>query len=74
MNIQVKAKPNAQINKLEQHSEGQWSAQIKSPPVNGKANQKFMKLVASHFKCRKSEVSIKGGAMGWLKLIQIEGF
>ena len=69
--IQIKVKPNSRSSLLEQHDDGTWLAQLKSPPVDGKANEELITLVAKHFGCRKSEVSIKSGASSRIKLIQI---
>jgi uncharacterized protein (TIGR00251 family) len=70
--IQVKVKPNARVSLLEEKKDGTWLAQIKSPPVDGKANEELISLVARHFACRKADVSIKAGASGRLKLVQID--
>lgn len=70
--IQVKVKPNSRTRALEQQDDGTWVAQIKSPPVNGKANEELLKLVAKQFACRKSDVSIKTGGSSRVKLVQIE--
>ncbi len=70
--IQVKVKPNAHASVFAQCDDGSWLAQIKSPPVDGKANQELIALVASHFKCRKSAVSIKSGASGRLKWVHVD--
>ena len=69
--IQVKVKPNSRASVLEQQDDGTWRAQIKSPPVDGKANEELIALVAKHFSCRKSDVSIKSGGSGRVKLVQI---
>jgi uncharacterized protein len=69
--IQIKVKPNSRASLLEQKEDGTWLAQIKSPPVDGKANEELLALVAKHFKCRKSDVSIKSGGSSRTKLIQI---
>ena len=69
--IQVRVKPNARASVLEEKEDGTWLAQIKSPPVDGRANEELIALVAKHFGCRKSAVSIKAGASGRLKLVQI---
>lgn len=69
--IQVKVKPRARTSSLEETAPGQWSAQLKSPPVDGAANQELIELVAEHFGCRKGSVVIKAGASGRLKLVQI---
>ncbi|MBC7380223.1 MAG: DUF167 domain-containing protein [Burkholderiaceae bacterium] len=71
--IQVKVKPNARASAFEQGEGGIWLAQIKSPPVDGKANEELVGLVARHFKCRKSDVTIKSGASGRMKLVRIDG-
>ena len=70
--LQIKVKPNSRASLLEQKDDGTWLAQIKSPPVDGKANEELIALVAKHFGCRKSEVSIKSGGSSRLKLVQIE--
>ncbi len=70
--IQVKVKPGARASVLEATSPGVWAAQLKSPPVEGKANQELIALVARQFGCRKSAVSIKSGASGRMKLVRIE--
>lgn len=70
--IQIKVKPNSRTNLLEQNDDGTWLAHIKAPPVDGRANEELIALVAKHFGQRKSEVSIKSGGSSRLKLVQIE--
>lgn len=70
--IQVKVKPNARVSTLEETGNGPWLAQLKSPPVDGKANKELMALIARHLACPKSAVSIKSGASGRLKLVKID--
>lgn len=69
--IQIKVKPNAKIRALQENAEGPWLARLKSPPVDGKANQELISLVAGHFGCPKSAVSIKSGMASKLKMVQI---
>lgn len=69
--IQVKVKPNSRVSLLEQREDGTWLAQIKSPPVDGKANEELLALVAKHFKRPKSDVWIKSGGSAPIKLVQI---
>ncbi len=71
--IQVKVKPNSRASQLEQSEDGTWLAQLKSLPIEGKANEELIALIAKHFKCRKAAVSIKSGASGRMKLVRIEG-
>ena len=70
--IQVKVKPNSRLSTLEQSGEGTWLAQLKATPINGKANDELISLVAARFQCHKSAVSIKSGASGRMKLVLIE--
>ena len=69
--LQVKVKPNARVSSLAKSEAGGWLAQIKAPPVDGKANQELIALVAQYFGCPKSAVSIRSGASGRLKLVQV---
>ena len=57
---------------LEQLADGTWSAQLKSPPADGKANQELIALIAQTLGCRRADVSIKSGASGRMKLVRIE--
>ena len=70
--IQVKVKPRSKVGSLEQAEGGTWLARIKAPPVDGKANKELIALVAARFHCSRSAVSIKSGASGRMKLVQIE--
>ena len=69
--MQIKVKPNSRASRLEQQQDGTWRAELKSPPVDGKANEELITLVAKHFKRAKSEISIKSGASSRTKLVQI---
>ena len=69
--LSVKVKPNARIASLEQKPDGTWIAQVKAPPVDGKANAELCELVARRFGCRKAQVSVKHGTSGRLKLVAI---
>ena len=69
--VQIKVKPNSRASRLEQNEDGTWLAQIKAPPVDGRANEELIALVAKHFQCRKSDISIKSGGSSRTKLIQI---
>jgi uncharacterized protein YggU (UPF0235/DUF167 family) len=69
--IQVKVRPRARISLLTQQQGGVWLAHLKSPPLDGKANEELVALVARHFGCRRSAVSIKSGASSRTKLVLV---
>lgn len=70
--IRVQVKPKARRSVLEQDSEGNWLAELKSPPVDGKANKELIALAAKQFGCRKADVTIKSGASGRFKTLIID--
>ncbi|MFT3897888.1 MAG: DUF167 domain-containing protein [Thermomonas sp.] len=69
----VKVKPNARQSSLQLQDDGSWLAQLKSPPVDGKANAELIALVAREFGCAKSAVEISTGAGARIKRVRIPG-
>ncbi len=69
--IQIKVKPNARVSRLEEAADGSWLALLKAPPVDGRANKELLALIADHYACSKSAITIKSGAAGRLKLVRI---
>ena len=69
--LMIKAKPNSRVSALSRQDDGTWLAQLKSPPVDGKANAELIELVAREFGCAKSTVSIKTGAGSKLKRVVV---
>ena len=70
--LQIKVKPRARASSLEQVSNGNWVAKLKAPPVDGRANEELVELVARHFQCPKASVRIKSGAASRTKLVRVE--
>ena len=70
--LRVQVKPNARASTLESRPDGTWVARLKSPPVDGKANDELTALVARHFRCRKAAVRIQAGASGRTKLLRVD--
>jgi len=69
--LRIQVKPGSRTSALERRADGTWLARVKSPPVDGKANHELVALVARHFQLSRSQVSIKSGASGRTKLVQI---
>ena len=70
--LQVKVKPRARVSELSQVDDGTWIAKLKSPPVDGKANDELVSLVARNFGCSKASVTIEAGTTGRIKLVRVE--
>jgi uncharacterized protein len=71
--LQIRVKPRARVSELVRGGGGEWVAHVTAPPVDGKANAEVIGLVARHFGCTKSAVTIKSGASGRIKLVRVEG-
>src|SRR5262245_57355063 len=70
--LRLKVKPGSREEELSQLEDGSWLARVKAPPVDGKANAALIALVAKHFGLRKAQVTLKSGASGRMKLVQLE--
>ncbi|HEY4231542.1 MAG TPA: DUF167 domain-containing protein [Thermoanaerobaculia bacterium] len=70
--LRIRVKPNARSSALEQLPDGSWTATLKSPPVDGKANAELIALVASRFRCPKDAVTIRAGRSGRTKLVTVD--
>ena len=58
MKISIKAKPNSKKSKLEK-SKDIYTAYLKSPAKNNKANIELIKLLSKHFKISSKNIKIK---------------
>lgn len=72
MKKQLLAKPNAKPQKLVTESDGTLTAYLKSPPTDGKANKELIELLAKSFGVTESQVTIKSGASGRIKRVDID--
>ena len=70
--LKVKVKPGSRREELAELPDGSWVAHVKAPPVDGKANAALIALVAAHFGLRRTQVNIRSGAGGRVKLLQLE--
>jgi uncharacterized protein (TIGR00251 family) len=71
MKISIRVKTNANENKVIKISESDFRIQTTESPVDGKANQAVIKLLAKYFNVSKSQISIIHGKSAKTKLIQI---
>ncbi len=69
--IRVKVKPGARATALLPQPDGSYVAQVKAPPVDGKANAELLALVARHFGCARAAVTIQAGASARTKLVRL---
>ncbi len=67
----VKVKPNSKQQSIEEQPDGSLKVHLKSPPLDGKANQELIVLLAKKFKVPKSVIAIKSGLSSRNKLVEI---
>jgi len=72
MMIQLRVKPNSKRRSVQQLPDGSWLAEVNAPPTDGKANAQLIAMLAEHFRVPKSAVSIRSGAKGKSKRVEIE--
>lgn len=70
--IAVKVKPNSKQQKIISETDGSLIVYLKSPPVDGKANQELIELLAEKYDVPKSAITIKSGLGSKNKLIMID--
>ncbi|MBE9055419.1 DUF167 domain-containing protein [Sphaerospermopsis sp. LEGE 08334] len=72
MQKKVKVKPNSKQQKITEQEDGSLIVNLKSPPINGKANEELINLLAEKFNLPKSHIRIKSGLTSRQKLIEID--
>ncbi|MDP3992952.1 MAG: DUF167 domain-containing protein [bacterium] len=72
MRVFVKVKPNAGKNVVEQIDATHYLVSTTAPPVQGKANDSVIELLAQHLKLPKTLFIIKRGANAKQKTIEVE--
>lgn len=73
MRIYIKVIPRSSQNKVEKISEGEYRVHLTAPPVDGKANEALIKLLAEHFDVAKSAIMIVGGKSSSRKMVDVAG-
>ncbi|MBR8827461.1 MAG: DUF167 domain-containing protein [Gomphosphaeria aponina SAG 52.96 = DSM 107014] len=71
MKIKVKVQPNSKEQKIEEAADGSLTVRLKSPPVDGKANQELIALLAARYNVAKSQILLKSGLTSKNKLVEI---
>lgn len=72
MNKQVKVKPNSKNQNIDEAADGSLIINLKSPPVDGKANEELIQILAKKFEVSKSRISIKFSLSSRNKVVEID--
>jgi uncharacterized protein len=71
MRIFVLVKTNAKAEMIECLDESHYKIAVKALPIDGKANQALIKILAKHFSVPKSRVVLKSGESSKQKVFEI---
>jgi hypothetical protein len=69
--LSVQVKPNSKQQSVELAADGSLTVRLKSSPVDGKANQELIKLLAKRFNLPKSQIRIKAGQFSKYKRVEL---
>lgn len=72
MRIFVTAKTKARIERVEEVNKMHFTVSVKQEPIDGKANEAIVKLIAQHLGVPKSALTLRSGATGKHKVFEME--
>ncbi len=72
MKVRIKVKPNSKAQSIREDPDGSLTVRLKSPPVDGRANDELIRALAEKFGVPKSRVGIVTGHSSRTKLVEID--
>lgn len=69
--VTVKVKPQAKTARLITDEGDSWIAHVKAPPIDGKANDALIELIAETLRIRRSAVTMVSGHTARTKRLEI---
>jgi len=60
------------MNSVKQNEDGSYAVSLTATPIEGKANNQLIKVLADYFKVAKSRITIKSGQKSRDKLVIIQ--
>ena len=70
--IEIKARPRARLDKVEEQPDGTLPVWTLAPPDKGSANHAIVRLIAKHFGVATGRVTLLRGATSRNKLFKID--
>lgn len=71
MRITVRAKPDSRKESVEKIDEKNYIVSVKEPPVESRANQAVIRVLAGYFQTIPSKIFIVSGHTSKIKIIEI---
>ncbi len=67
--VRVKVTPRSSKSEVMGEKDGVLIVKLKSAPVDGEANAELIRVLAEYFDCAKSNIEIKKGMSGRVKMV-----
>lgn len=71
MKVSVTVKPNSRKELVVVNEDGSLTVRVNAPPVDGKANERVIELLAEHYKQPKSSIKLLHGSSGKKKIFEV---
>ncbi len=72
MKITVVVKPNSRAEGVTPQPDGSILVRVNAPPIEGRANERLVRLLAEHLGVAPSRVQVVAGARGKRKVVEIQ--
>ena len=69
--ITVRVRPNSKKNEVLHLEDGSYRVMVKAPPVDGRANEMMLELLARHFCRPKTNLNIVVGQKARNKIVEL---
>lgn len=69
--ITVRVHPNAKTSEILGCVHGVWKVKLKTPAIEGRANEELIRLLAKKFRIAKSEIEIIRGKTSRTKIVEL---
>ena len=71
MRVYIKVSPRSSKNEIVKISEGEYRVKLTAAPVDNKANDMLIRVLAEYFDLPKSNLKIIGGKSAKIKIVEI---
>jgi hypothetical protein len=69
--LNVVVKPNARKNAVETRQDGSLVVYVSTPPIEGRANERLVEVLAEHFGRPRRDIVIVSGLRGKRKIVEV---
>jgi uncharacterized protein len=71
MKLRIRVKPNSRQEGITEEEDGSLLVRVHAPPIEGRANERVIELLAEHLHLPKRSIRIAAGGSGRTKLVEV---